>query len=312
MGKAALYAAEADDDVLAGLDACRRLARVLVGKGADVLVGKLVAHGIGHLIDEPDDDARMSAVLLFDGLTLLALAEQEVVVLREAVDAVLWMIAHVLCQTCLTQLQHFGVRQTELPVAAVALAVAQAEVLGMRLEELFRWDEMPHRVSSPVSLDVAVCVGVGAPFHVLASMGAPFGHVGSDEVVAVAIADEWTFGVVEPRQFPAFELWHDGTFRREPVDAKLALEEGEDAVHRAALRTSPDEQVPSDSLVGEALVVGFRLLGSGSELQSGIVAHDDARLCIHVVSDGQAGAAYLFDVLLQLFGCGLFRSGGTG
>ena len=38
-----------------------------------------------------------------------------------------------------------------------------------------------------------------------------------------------------PRQFPAFELRHDGAFRREPMDAKLALEEGEDAIHGASL-----------------------------------------------------------------------------
>ena len=57
MCEAALDAAETDDDILSRLDARGRLARILIGKGADELVGELVANGIGHLIDEPDDQS---------------------------------------------------------------------------------------------------------------------------------------------------------------------------------------------------------------------------------------------------------------
>ena len=57
MCEATFYATEPYDDILARLDARGRLARVLIGKGADELVGELVLHGIGHLIDEPHNQS---------------------------------------------------------------------------------------------------------------------------------------------------------------------------------------------------------------------------------------------------------------
>ena len=97
---------------------------------------KLLLHGIGHLVDEPDDDARMPSVLVLDGLALLALAEQEIVVLREAVDAVIGVVAHELQQPFFANFKNLGIREAELAVSAEAFAVAQAEILGMRLVEL--------------------------------------------------------------------------------------------------------------------------------------------------------------------------------
>ena len=93
------------------------------------------------------------------------------------------------------------------------------------------------------------------------------------------------------------------------MDAKLTLQKCEDAIHRATPRATPDEQVVSHSLVGETLVVGIRLLGDRLELHPSIVADDDAWLGIQVVSDGQADATHLFDVLLQLT-CSRFLGGG--
>ena len=74
-----------------------------------VLVGKLVLHGIGHLVNEPNDNAGMSAVLVFYSLAFLALAELEVVVLRETIDAVGRILAHELHQPCLAYLHHLRV-----------------------------------------------------------------------------------------------------------------------------------------------------------------------------------------------------------
>ena len=134
----------------------------------------------------------MSAVLLFDGSTLFALAEAEVIVLREAVDAVRGILAHEGSKAILADFQHIGVRQTELSIVRRTLAIAQGEVFGMCLVELLDRDEMAHRVSAPIGFDVAIVVDVGAPFHIFARVSAPFGVV-CHKIVAVAVADERFF-----------------------------------------------------------------------------------------------------------------------
>ena len=53
VGKATLDAAQANNHILARRDARRRLARILIGKGADIFVGIYGFDGIGYLIDKP-------------------------------------------------------------------------------------------------------------------------------------------------------------------------------------------------------------------------------------------------------------------
>ena len=72
--KAAFDAAKAYHHILPGLDALGRLARVLVGESADVLVGEILLDGSCHLIDEPEHCTRLATIFLHQFLAFLALA----------------------------------------------------------------------------------------------------------------------------------------------------------------------------------------------------------------------------------------------
>ena len=252
----------------------------------------------------------MAAILVLDGSALLALAEAEVVVLREAVDAILWVFAHAQLHSLLAYLEHFGVGEAELSVAAVTTAVAQAKVLGMCLEELADGHEPFHGVSAIIGFYAAV-LGVcrGAPFRVLTRMGTPF-RVVRHVVVAVAILDEWRFGMVQFAQLPALAGRNHRAFWCEPMDAELAFQKGEDAVHRASTRAAPNEEVVANGSIGEVLVV---LPGLSRSRQSGyslVVAYENAATFGREVGcDGQLNAAHLLDVLLQFLCSRLFRGG---
>ena len=72
-GEAALNATKAYNHIVAWNDAFGGFACVLIGKCADVFVGIKRLNGISHLIYKPNHQARVAAVLLLDGATLLAL-----------------------------------------------------------------------------------------------------------------------------------------------------------------------------------------------------------------------------------------------
>ena len=130
MSKAAFDAAQTDDYVATRSDADGRTAGILIGEGADIFVGELMAYGICHLVHKPEEQSGVPTVLCFDGCTLGTLAEGVVVVLRKAVDAIARQRAHLLGQTILAKLQHLRIRQTELSVGN-AFAIAQAEIFGV-------------------------------------------------------------------------------------------------------------------------------------------------------------------------------------
>ena len=141
-------------------------------------------------------------------------------------------------------------------------------------------------------------------------MGAPLVYAVRHKIVAVAVADEGAFGSVQPGQLPTLCLRHYGATGCEPMDAQLALQEGEDAVHRTTPGTAPDEQVVPHGPVSKALVVPLGFLRSRQGCHALVIAHTDAPArCLQVGADGQPGSAHLLDVLLQFAGSRLLRSG---
>ena len=182
----------------------------------------------------------------------------------------------------------------------------------MRLEELADRHEPLHRVSAVIGLYVAIVACRRTPLHVLASVGTPRGII-RHEVVAVAILDERLFAMVELWQLPFPSPRNHRTFGRKPMDAEFTLKEGENAVHRAALGSAPDEKVVPEGFVGEALVVLPGFPCSRQVGHTGVETHEDAlSVSFGVVCDGQTCAAYLLYVLLQLSGSRLFRGGCLG
>ena len=307
MGKATFDAAQADDHIVAGHNALGRLAGVLIGKGADELVGELVPDGVCHLVDKPYHQARLSAVLLGDGRTLRALAEGEVVILRQAVDAEERVFAHDIGQAGLAYFQHLGVGKAELSVGD-ALAVAQTEVFGVLLKEFSGGKQLSHGVRVPVGLYVAVVVLRGIPFHVLLVVRAPNRLTFHGKVAVVSERQGGLFAPVQTGQGIFLHGRHNGTLGREPFHSQFILQEGEHTVHGAALRPAVDEQVLAHGAVGKALVVGLGFLRSGDVCHGAAKAHKDApSLGGGVVRDGKLCAADLLDVHLQLFGRFLFR-----
>ena len=252
----------------------------------------------------------MPAILGFYSSTLVALTEAEVVVLREAVDAIFWILSHAKFHSLLANLEHLGIGETELTIAVVTLAVAKAKVLRMSGKKLFNGNEPLHRMRTIISFYVAVFVCRRAPLHVLKSMGTP-PFIISHEIIAVTIYYEWFLGVVQPRHLPLFILGNNRAFWSKPMDAELLLEKSENTIHRSSLRTTPNEKVVANGFVGKALVFCFWLLCACQSSHSLIETHKDiAPRSRQVGSDLQSHATHPLDVLLQFPSRSLLRSRG--
>ena len=130
--KAAFDAAKAYHHILPGLDALGRLARVLVGESADVLVGEILLDGSCHLIDEPEHCTRLATIFLHQFLAFLALAGILIVVLRHRIDEEVRIIGHHFLDATDTDAQYLLVRQAEL--VGGAFSTARTEVFRMFLE----------------------------------------------------------------------------------------------------------------------------------------------------------------------------------
>ena len=249
----------------------------------------------------------MAAILVLDGLALLALAEAEVVVLRDAIDAIFGVLSHALSHSRLANLQNIRIGEAELSVAVVALALAKTEILRMCGKELLDRNEPLHCVSAIIGFHASEIARLGRPFHVFARVGTPLRNVPCHEVVTVAILDERRFGMVETRHLPLAICRYDRAFWGEPMDAEFAFEEGEDAIHRASRRASPYEEVFSDSPIGEVLVVLSGLSCACHICHALVVTHEDTAICGREVGrDGQLNAAHLLDVLLKFLRSRLF------
>ena len=120
--KAAFDAAEAYHHILTRLYTLRRLARELVGKCTDVLVGEIFLDGSCHLIDEPKHGTRLSTIFLHQLFAFLALAGILVVVLRHRIDEEVRITGHHFLDATDTDAQHFLVRQAKLVGGALPSA----------------------------------------------------------------------------------------------------------------------------------------------------------------------------------------------
>ena len=104
VGKAALDTAQANHHIIARRDTRRCLTRILIGKRADIFVGVDGLYGIGHLIDKPDEQARMTAILLLKGAALIALTHKLMVVLRERIYPIIGVVGDDLLHSLLANL----------------------------------------------------------------------------------------------------------------------------------------------------------------------------------------------------------------
>ena len=166
-------------------------------------------------------------------------------------------------------------------------------------------------MSAIVGLYVAVIVGHRRPLSILACVSAPLRDTLGHEVVAIAVANERAFAVVQARQLPPVSLRHHGALGREPMDAQFAFQESEHSVHRTALCATPDEQIAAHGAVGEAFILLCWLGRSRQRGHAFVVAYDDAAATgLQVTRDGQLYPTHLTDILLQFARGGLFRAGG--
>ena len=320
MGEATFNAAQAHDDIVARADRRGRLAGVLIRQRADKFVRELRFNRGGDLVDEPDDRAGFAALAPGDGLAGFACTRAVPVVLRNVVDAVIRIFPHDLAKAFGQEAQHVRVGKTQLRPLVRALALDEAVILRMGLEEFGRRQERKERVNAPIALQPTALL---APAHrAIDPIARRPDGVERLEIKIVADAQTRLLRPLQIHETPRVALWRHGNLRRVPAHAQFVLEEGHHSIHCAPLPSAVDHHRRADVLVSESLVViqrrselraekfaGARV-GSDDDLpprRAGAVGDGELRSVVR--DDGKIRPADLFQPVLKFLRGPVLRIG---
>ena len=190
-GEVAFDGAETGDDVVARADVDGRRPCVLIGEGLDEGVGEFLLDRLGHLVDEPDEQAGLAAVLFRQRVAVLAGAEVVDIVLAEAVHGGVRILPDALYHPFRHDLKDIRVAEAALHVAVAAHAADLAEVLRMGREELLHGNQLVEGVDEEAGSEADLAaVLIFVQFHGAAVALVVVGHFRVELVVPEGFAHE--------------------------------------------------------------------------------------------------------------------------
>ena len=138
-------------------NACRRVARVLIGKRTHQCARMRLFHSSCHLIDKPYHQTRMTTITLFQSAAVGTLAGFLIIILRHTVHPMPWMLIYIGAKAGNHGAQHCGVGKAELPIGNAA-AIVETEKLGVGGEKLVRRHQNFKRMYAAIGVHPAIFV----------------------------------------------------------------------------------------------------------------------------------------------------------
>ena len=269
------------------------------------MFGMILLDGFGNRVHELEQRRRRAAFRVVQPLALFAPAVLDRVILRDADNGRFRMFFDPLLHARDRKLQHVGIGQAALDVAAFALAVDEREILWVLLVQVRRNQGIEavnegkiNSEGAPVLFRQAIMLAVEA----MAGGEIRVAHHFPPEVVAVLQRRDSRF---RPFGQPyAVKLGHDFDFRREPAHAELFFQKRIDAVQRAARPAAGDDYgiaLHAQHKAVRAKSGEIHLRAQPGQMR-GVAQLDFTRGRLYCIRhDGEFRAAHLLEVTLQFF-----------
>ena len=284
------------------------MTRVLVGQRLDPDVGELLLDRFGHLVDEVDHRARRRALALVDRPAVRALAPSGPIVLADAEQPGLRILADA-CQHALGHdPHHVRVGQAELGMFRGPFAVQLAVVFRVFGEELARRHQRVEGVDEQARPETDLAAVLLLELGPISVHLAPRGEVAVEHVPPERLAhgEGRHLRLVKLRNRPRVALRDDAVMRGVPSAPAVFLQQLVDAVQRSAHRTADDQQMRrsrhnSKTVVSQLAQVGC-LAEHGFRVPRDAQQDRLGRQGLIIGEDGQFGSGHLPGESLQFFG----------
>ena len=307
-GEIALDGAQPRHYVVPGLQRLGRMARILVGQRLDPDIGEFPLDRFGYLVDEVDHRARGRTFALVDRAAVRAFAPSAPIVLADAEQFGLRILADPRQHAFGHDPQHVRVGQAQLGVLRGPLAVPQAVILRVFGKELAGRQQRIERVDEQIAAKTDLAAVPLLQIGPIAVDFAPRGEVAVEHAPPERLAHGkgGDLRLVELRDRPGFEPRDDAVMFGIPAAASVFLEQLVHAVQRAADRAAEDQQVRGAGHQAKAVVAQLARLGRCAEHLFRVPrdAQQDGlrRQRLVIGGDRHFGAGHLPHESLQLLG----------